>query len=201
MGGVLSEGAVEGRRAEEDDPPQALALDGADETLGQGVAVRSPRGAEQRADAGVLQDGDKRGGKLGVAVKDQEPRGAQESVHRVGEQLCDPGHEHAVRIRRRRDDLDRPGRVVDHEEGMMGHEPAKGPDLGREEVGGEDGRRMSFQKRLPGSALPALGRRIETVPPEDVPDSVGRDAVTEVQEGALDAIVPQVGFSRAIRIT
>src|SRR5262245_28761 len=128
VGFELPKRTVERLGAEEDELPQALRLDGADEALRDRVAVRSAGRAEQRSNAGLPQGTTDRQGELAVAIDEEEPRLAKEAVDGVREQPRALDHEGLVRNHGRRDDPDSPGRMVDHEERKMGHQPAESPD-------------------------------------------------------------------------
>ena len=47
-------------------------------------------------------------------------------------------HERLVRMRRRGDDVDAPRLQFDHKHGVVRDQPMEGPDLGREEIRGDD---------------------------------------------------------------
>ncbi len=189
MSAVIREGAVKRSGAEKYHAPEALILHRLHEPLRDGVTIRSLGWAAHDFDTGVLQDLSEPICEVGVTVQDEKPSVPKEATFGVGEDVRDVGHEHPVRVHGGGDDLDGPGRMVDHEEGMMRHQPAERPDLGREEVRGEDGRRMRLQEGPPRGSLAAVWGGIDPVPTEDVAHGVRRHGVTEVGKRALDPVV------------
>jgi hypothetical protein len=69
-------------------------------------------------------------GELPVAVEDREPLPSQEAVDRVGQVAGDLGHERRVEAGRDAGELDGARRVIDDEERVVPHKPARGHDPG-----------------------------------------------------------------------
>jgi hypothetical protein len=157
-------------------PVETLDTDGAHEPLRTGVRLRC---ADRRADhldpfaAEHLVEG---GGELAVAIVDQETH----PLDNVGEAevarlLKDPG---SGRIRRATGKVDAPAPELDEEEHI---ETTQRDRLDREEVAGEQARRVTAQKRRPAHRVTAW-RGLEPGGGKQTPDRAWRDTETELEQ-------------------
>ena len=88
----------------------------------------------------------------------------------------------------RAEDADAAGGVLNDGED---DQPCSGQGAGVEEVGGEDGVRLTAQEVGPAEVV-AVGRGLDAVGLEDFPDGGGRDLDCGAGEPAVDALVPPV---------
>jgi flavin-dependent dehydrogenase len=95
---------------------------------------------------------------LPVAIADEDPVARQEPIDGVGEVPRRLGHECGIGMGRRARHVDPPAPEIDHKERVVGHEPARGPDLGREEVGSRDRAPVGPEERPP-RGRPVRSRR------------------------------------------
>src|SRR5688572_19598351 len=189
VGAVLREGVAQRPWSDEDHSVQALRLDRTHESLGERVAVRRSGRAEDDATAVVFERTPERIAELPVAIEDQEPLLPQKSVDAVGQIPSDLIHEVVVGVRRAADDRHGARGEVDDEERVVRHQPAGGPNLGREEVTGRDRGGVRAQELPPGRPIRAFGCRVDAVLLQDLLDGVRGDDVTEIRERAMDAVV------------
>jgi hypothetical protein len=131
--------------AEDEDPVQAVGANRAYPTLGEGVCVRRLDRRADHLDAFRLKDLVERAAEFRVAIMDEEPeRLLILKLHdEVARLLGDPA---AVRVRAAGDVLDPSRRERDEEEDI---DPLQEDGLDRQEVAGEDARRLRSQEGSP----------------------------------------------------
>jgi hypothetical protein len=135
---VDAEHVLEMAAAEDQDSVEAVGASGAHPALGEGVRVRGLDRYANHLDALRPEDLVEGAAELRVAIVDEEPEGVlfAELHHEVARLLGDPA---SVRVRAAGDVLDPPGCLRDEEEDV---DPLQEDGLDREEVAGEDARRL-----------------------------------------------------------
>jgi hypothetical protein len=81
-----------------------------------------------------------------VPVADEDPMACQEPSGGVGETAGRLSHECGIGIGRRARHVHPPAAQIEHKEGVVGPQPTRRPDFGREEVGPGDLAPVSAQK-------------------------------------------------------
>jgi hypothetical protein len=107
------------------------------------------------------------------------------------------------RTRGQQHDLDPSCCEFDDEEDVDGDQPARSPDLDREEVRGRETAPVRPQELGPGRLLAALGSRLDALLLQDVGDGGSADVVTDVSKCTLDpgvAPVPCLGPRDAVAL-
>ena len=135
---------------EENQAIETLLANRAHEPFRVGVRVRRLDGRQDDANPRAFHDVSESLRLLGVPVADEDPMTRQEPIDGVGETPRRLGHECAIGIGRRAHHVDPPAPEVDHRERVVGHQPPRRPDFGREEVGPGDLAPVSPQKGAPG---------------------------------------------------
>jgi len=146
---VFAERVSKGVLAEQDQTIETLGLDLEHPALRDRVHVRSLERGSHDLGAGVHQDASELSGELAVAVDDQVADVAEEAVGGVREiarHLC---HERRIGVGCDPCDVHSARGVVDHEQDVVSHEAACGPDLGGEEVSGGDHIGVRPEERAP----------------------------------------------------
>ena len=141
---------------------------------------------------GFLKDAAKLHGELGVAVEDQEPLVAQEALTGVGEVSRDLCHECCIGVRGHTRDLDESARVMDHEQDVVRHEPACGPNIDGKEVGSRNHTGVRLEEGAPRSRT--LRARGNSAVLQRLAYRGLRDVVPELLHLALDAAVAPAGI-------
>jgi len=181
----LANRPVERSLTEQDHAVQALLLDRAYESFGEGVAVRSSVGREHGDNPAVLQCPTELLSELAVAVADQQPVGEEESVHSVGQVSGDLRHERFAGSGGGASDVNSSTLEVDQEQGVVGNEALWGPHFGGEEVRRSHFAPVRLEKRTPRRG--AIGCGLDALALQDPRDRGPTDAMTKVLEGTLDA--------------
>jgi hypothetical protein len=177
--------------AEEDQPFEALSLDGLYKALADGVHVRCHVGRGDDLDAGIAEDAAELVRELRVAVEDHELAGAEEAIDRVGEVARNLRHERIVGVGGDADDLDHAARMANREQHVVRHQPACGPDFGGEEVHRGDGVGVGLQERAPRCR--PLRDRWHTVIDQRLGDGGAADLVAKLSHLAANARVAPAG--------
>jgi hypothetical protein len=131
---------------EENQAIETLLANRAHEPFRVGVGVRRLDGRQDDAHPRTLDDRSESLRPLAIPVADEDPMIHQEPIHGVGEAPRRLGHECGMGIGRRAHDVDPPTPEIDHEERVVGHQPPRRPDFGREEVSPGDLAPVSPQK-------------------------------------------------------
>ena len=84
---------------------------------------------------------------------------------------------------------DTPALQIEEEEDVVGGKPTPGQHLDSEKVAAGKHRHVRGDEVLPGGSLAAFGSGRDAVAPKHVSDSLVRDVVSEIGEGARDPIV------------
>jgi hypothetical protein len=178
-------------------PVGALSSNAADEPLGIRVCPRRAWWGLDHVDAFGGEHGVEGPGELGVPVPDQEPQrrtSVPDIRHQVAGLLRGPG---GGRVGRDAADLN-PTRGDLHDEQYVQtpqHHRVEVEEVRREQPG-----RLRPQERPP-ARINLAWRRADPAGSEDTADGPGADPVAEANQFALDAPMPQPGFSRASRST
>jgi hypothetical protein len=145
-------------------------------------------------DTGAGQGRVERGGELPGPVADQEPevRGAITQVHQEITDLL--GGPQPVWVRGHAEDVHVAGADLDHEQAVQAPEGHRA--LNVEEVGREHRRRLRVQELPPRGVGVPLGRRGDLQRFEDPADRGCSDRVAELEQLALDPLVPPSRDSR-----
>jgi len=161
---------------------------GEHEPLGMSVRTGAPGRDFHRLDAGGGQHGIEGIGELPGPVANQElkVRGAVTEIHQEVADLL--GGPRAVRIRGHAKDMHVAGAGFHDEQAVQAAEAYCAVDV--EEIGGEHGRGLSLQELPPGRIGVPLRCRGDRQCPEDPADRGGADPVAELEELALDPLVP-----------
>jgi hypothetical protein len=158
-----------------------------------GQKWRDPHGV----DPGSGKDSVERGGELAGAVADEEPEGGS-AVVKIHQQVAGlPGCPGSGRVGGGAEDMHVAAANFDGEEDVDPFQSDRAIDV--EEVDGQHGRGLHTQESAPRCVGGPQRCRRDPPPLEDSADRGCADAVAELEEFALDALVAQVSFSRAIR--
>ena len=141
---VDAQDALEVAAVEDQQPVEALAADGSDETLGDGVCLRRSHRRLDDPDASSAERLVERAAVLAVAVADQEAHALVREVE--AEVACLLSHPGAGGVRRPAGQPDAPACVGDEEQGVVA---AQEHALDGEEVAGDDARRLGAQELAP----------------------------------------------------
>ena len=141
---VDAQHALEVAAVEDQQPVEAVAADGADEALGDGVCLRCPHGRLDDPDAAGAEHLVERAAVLAVAVADQEAHALVREVE--AEVACLLGHPGAGRVGRATGKPHAPACVRDEEQHVVAAEEHA---LDGEEVAGDDARRLGAQELAP----------------------------------------------------
>ncbi len=188
MRGVLGQDGAEVAFAEDQHPVGDLGPNGEDEPFRIGVRARAPGRDLDGLDTGAGQDCGEGPGELPGRVADQEPeaRSAISEIHQeIADLLCCPW---PVRVRGDPGDVDMAAAGLDDEEAVQALERDRAVHV--EEVGGEHRRGLHVQELPPGRIGVPPRRRGYLQVLEDPPDRRCANAVTELEQLALDPLVP-----------
>jgi hypothetical protein len=190
---VFGQRVTEVPLTERNETVQALFLDRADKPFRVRVAVGRTKRGLHHAHTGAFQNC--RTARLHFRSRSQRNARGPSRLS-LGRQVpCDLQHECFVRMRRGSQDLRTPRTQFNREHRAERHQPARGPDLRRKEVGGDNRALVRSRKRLPGRGPRPAGRNALVV--EDGRHRGSRDAMTKILQRALNARVPHVLFSAA----
>ena len=165
-------------------------LDRQNKPLDVSVQIWRTVGQPNHVSSGVLDRGPELRCELLVAVQDEESLAEKKAVDRIGEVASDLHHERAVRPGSDSSNVDFSRRDFDHDEDVVGHEPAERGDLDGEEVGGSHGFPMGGQKRPPRRPLTSLRCGLDAVFSQNIRDGGTSNRVAEIGEGAANARIP-----------
>jgi hypothetical protein len=154
----LVEGAEQPPLPKQDQTVETLFADRPHEPFGVGVGIRPLDGRQHDPHPGALEDAAESVGPLGVPIANEDPVVHQEPIDRISQSPRRLRHERRIRGGRRARHVNPSAPEIDHEERVVGDQPARGPDLGGEEVRSGDRAPVSPQERPPGGR-PARSRR------------------------------------------
>ena len=178
VGLVQDEGAVE-----------QFGSAGADPPFHDRVHPRYADPGLSNRDTAVGQNGIESGGVFAVSVPDQVLHGGA-GVLQIHDQVsCHLGGPGCGGVCGCAEDADAAGGVLDDGED---DQPCSGQGAGVEEVGGEEGVGLAAQEGGPGEVV-AVGRGLDAVGLEDLPDGGGCDRDGKCGEFAVDSAVAPAG--------
>jgi hypothetical protein len=134
----LLEGAKQATLPEEDEAVETLLPDRAHEALRVGVGIRRSDGHQHDPHPGALNDTAEVVGPLAVAIADENAVAHQEPIDRIGQSPRRLRHEPPIRGGRRAHHMNPSASEIEHEERVIGDQPARSPDLRGEEIGPRD---------------------------------------------------------------
>ena len=146
----LVEGAEQPPLPKQDQPIETLVADGAHKPFRVGVGIRRPDGCQHDPHPGASDDAAEVVGPLAVAIADENAVAHQEPIDRISQSPRRLRLEPRIRGGRRARHVNPSAAEIDHEERVVGDQPAGGPDLGGEEVGPRDRAPVGPQERPPG---------------------------------------------------
>jgi hypothetical protein len=159
LGDEFVQGVLQVVGAKQNQPLKALSLDRLHEAFANRIHIWCLDSSVDHPHPGFLEDVAELRGELGIAVEDQAPLVAQEALARVGEVSRNLRHECRIRARGHARDLDESARVMDHEQHVVRHQPADGPNIDGEEVGGRNHTGVCLEERAPrGRTFGARGK-------------------------------------------
>src|SRR4029453_8857627 len=169
--------------AEDHQPGETLVADGADESLRVGVRLRRLHGGVDDLDAFAAEHLVERGGELAVAIVDQETHPLENVGAAEGVRLLKDPRSGLVRCATGK--MDTPAPELDEEQHI---ETTQRDRLDREEVAGEQTRRLTAQKGRPSHRVTAR-RGLEPGRGKQTPNRAWRDTETELQQLARDPLI------------
>jgi hypothetical protein len=159
LGDEFVQGVLQVVGAKQNQLLKALSLDRLHEVFANRIHIWCLDSSVDHPHPGFLEDVAELRGELGIAVEDQAPLVAQEALARVGEVSRNLRHECRIRARGHARDLDESARVMDHEQHVVRHQPADGPNIDGEEVGGRNHTGVCLEERAPrGRTFGARGK-------------------------------------------
>jgi hypothetical protein len=171
--------------------------DRAEEPFSETVRPRTTRRNPDYADAGVGENSIEGRGELTGPISHEEPE-LREAIAKIHHQIADLlGSPSTVRVRGRAQQVHRPAGDLQHEQHVDPLERHRGSPHGK--------------SRTPASSMPARAgtvarsvgapgrRRRDPQPLENAADRRGPHPVAELDQLALNSLISQLGFSRAIR--
>ena len=174
---------------EQNEPGKAFLLHRADPPFGERVQIRAARRKFETLDRLRRQHIVERRTELGISVMQHVAALAKPSarvIYGVARHLGDPDFGWvACRAGKR----DAPGLQMNEEKNVVGDEPTPSQDLHGEEVGSRKHSHVGGDEVLPGCRLATFGRSWDAVTLKHVPDSLVRNVMAEIGEGAGDSIV------------
>jgi hypothetical protein len=131
----------------------------------------------------------KRCAELGVAIMHYRTAGMKVAPRLLRRGASDLFHPRLIWMARDSSDVDPAGLQVKKEQHIVGHEPAPGKDLHREEIGSRQHTQVRGDKILPRSSLTPLRRRCDSMAAKDVSHRLIRYCMAQVGHRDGDAIV------------
>src|SRR5215470_12737467 len=189
MGHVLLEDMGEGVFAKEDEPRQTLLFDRAHPAFGVSIQIWRPRQQWHPCDPSCFNALLKGRTIFPVSVMDEVLPGSQEAPLFHGHIPRDLDHPALVRMWGHPSHVHLPAGEVDKKQHVIRHQPSCRPDLGGEEVGGDQHIHMRTDKLFPRSRLLALGGWEDAVALQNVAHRLVTNSVAQMLQGTDDPIV------------
>src|SRR5712691_241143 len=186
---ILRERMAQRPFPKQDEPRQALLLDGSHPALRVGVQIRRPRRQGHPLDPGSVNYVLKGGAVFPVSVMDEVLPRSQEAPLFHGDIAGDLHHPGLIGMRCHPRDMHFPCAEPDKEQDVIRHQPTQRPDLGGEEVGRDEDVEMRADELLPRRGGLALWRRGETMTLQDVAHGLITDGVAQIGQCPHNAIV------------
>ncbi len=162
-----------------------------DDNVLRGHARRSrpTHGAGHSFDACVIEALLERRTKLGISIVNEILIGLEDAPPLHGHIASDLLHPYRIRARRDPGNADLAGVELDEEQDTKRDEPAEGPDLGAEEVGGPQHLLMGTDELAPGGRLLSIWGRWKPSAFEDFAYRLVANLVAQLGQGAGNAVI------------
>jgi hypothetical protein len=156
---IFSDGMAQRRLAKEDHAVEAFVFDGADESFGKGVEIRTSRRQRDWFDASTPHDHGEASGEFGVSIANQIPV-AGKQLTALGCQIASGlPHPSVSGVAGYPSNVDLSTVNVDEEEAVISDQAEGGPDFGGEEVGGQQTVGVGADEVGPTCSVSTLFRR------------------------------------------
>ncbi len=159
-----------------------------------GIEVGGARGQADWIDSRVLQDTAKGGAELGVSIHQHITFADQETSVGSGQITSNLFHPAIVGVRRHARKVNPTGSQFHYEEQIVRDQATLAPDFDGGEIDGGEHVPMRFQKRLPGGLPLTLRGWLDAMLLQDVPHGRVGEAMAEVGERPLNAVVAPTGI-------
>jgi len=187
-----------------DNSVQALRLDGQDETFGERVQIRTPRGESDWNSTATSEHLPETDRVQRIPVHDDISGIPQEAVERIGQIASHLLHPFFARLSRNANNLHFSCLQPHHEKNVVANDPYKCEILDGEEVQSGQGLPMCLNKSFPRCTAPSFRRRFDPMVIKNAFYRVSVHGDTKVEQripgrAPLILVYPQEGFSFAIR--